>query len=235
MSQPLRIENVSKDYGKVSALSGISLELGHRQIQAIAGESGSGKTTLLRVVAGLETPDSGRVYIHGQDLTQARPEQRNVGLVFQEYALFPHLTVLKNISYGLRKMPAAAKRKIASDMLELVNLPGVEKRYPHQLSGGQQQRVAIARALAPSPSLLLFDEPFSNLDPIRRKELRERIRAMVKDSGISALIVTHDIGDALKVADQITILAEGRVVQSGTPAETLQCPANEYVAQLVEQ
>ncbi len=235
MSQPLRIENVSKNFGKVSALANVSLELGHRQIRAIAGESGCGKTTLMRVVAGLETPDSGRVFIHGQDLTEARPEQRNVGLVFQEYALFPHLTVLKNISYGLRKMPVAEKRRIVSDMLQLVNLPGVESRYPHQLSGGQQQRVAIARALAPSPSLLLFDEPFSNLDPIRRRELRERIRAMVMDSGISALIVTHDIGDALKVADQITILSEGKVVQSCTPTETRQCPANDYVAKLVAE
>lgn len=230
MSVPLTICNISKKFKGCHALNDISLNLAPCQVRAIVGESGCGKTTLMRIIAGHECADTGIVIIHGKDKTNVPPEKRNIGLVFQDYALFPHLTIEKNIGYGLKRN----KKARVKELLELINLPDIAKRYPHELSGGQQQRVAIARALAPQPSLLLLDEPFSNLDPIRRKKLRSSIRKLVVESFTSALIVTHDIEDALKVADSITVIKDGVIVQTGTPDEIVNSPANDYVRDLLD-
>lgn len=230
MSIPLSVKNINKSFSSNLVLKDVSFELEENTILAIVGESGSGKTTLMRIIAGLEEPDSGAIYSLEREITKLAPEKREIGLVFQEYALFPHLTVEKNIRYGVKRNKASRVK----EMLDLINLPEIGKRYPHQLSGGQQQRVAIARALAPNPSLLLLDEPFSNLDPIRRCDLRKRMKSIVENAGTTALIVTHDIEDALKIANHIIILREGEVVQFGTPYDIISKPANEYVEELTE-
>lgn len=229
MRHPLKVSNLSKFFGRNSVLEGIDFFVKENTILAVVGESGSGKTTLMRIIAGLEKPDSGSVFSLGKDVTSLPPNKRSVGLVFQEYALFPHLTVAKNIAYGVKKK----KAKRVSEMLELIHLPDIGERYPYQLSGGQQQRVAIARAMAPDPSLLLLDEPFSNLDPIRRCDLRHRIKSLVEKSETTVMIVTHDIEDALKIATKILILKEGKIVQCDSPAKIIAEPANDYVRALI--
>ncbi len=203
-------------------------------IHAVVGESGCGKTTLLRIIAGLSLPDDGSVSLDGADVTHLPAEKRHIGLVFQDYALFPHLTVAQNIAYGITSQSRTNQQKRVQQLLETIHLPDIAKRYPHELSGGQQQRVALARALAPEPSLLLLDEPFSNLDPIRRSKLRTVIRELADDSRSASLIVTHDIADALKLADTITILREGRVIQRGSPEGILSQPADTYVMELID-
>lgn len=234
MSNLLSLTNITKSYGEQQILSAVSLELGRGDIHAVVGESGCGKTTLLRIVAGLADGATGRVYLDGNDVTHLPPEKRRIGLVFQDYALFPHLTVAKNVTYGMRGKTKSEKEHTLERLLAIMNLPESAMRYPHELSGGQQQRVALARALALDPALLLLDEPFSNLDPIRRQKLRDVLRDLADGQETTSLIVTHDIGDAFKVADYITILKDGAVVQTDIPANIVVNPANEYVERLVD-
>jgi len=230
MSNSLVVSSISVAYNKHAALSDVSFDLFRGGIIAVVGESGSGKTSLLRAIAGHETIKRGQVCIAGVDHTFSPPEKRNIGLVFQEYALFPHLTIEKNICYGMRKKSVQR----VDQLLELMGLPDVKKRYPHELSGGQQQRVAIARAMAVDPSFLLMDEPFSNLDPTRRKELRNELRRLVDQVGMSILIVSHDVRDALKIADELIVLREGKVLQHASPEELQQNPADDYIRDLIE-
>ncbi|HLV52483.1 MAG TPA: ABC transporter ATP-binding protein [Cryomorphaceae bacterium] len=232
----LNIGNLSKsfDQGRTYALKDVSFELDAGNVCAIVGESGSGKTTLVRLIAGLERPDRGTIALGGMLMSSmdkfVAPEKRRLGLVFQEYALFPHLTIRDNIRFGISKLKDKNER--VAEMLELVGLQGMEKRYPHQLSGGQQQRVALARALAPHPSLLILDEPFSNLDSILRAELRDEIFDIIRKTEVTALFVTHDTRDAMTVADEILILQEGQLVQKDIASNLYGKPESLYVASL---
>lgn len=232
----LEVHEVTKGFrrGESPAVKGVSFEVAEGRVLALVGESGSGKTTLLRLLAGLETPDEGRILLDGQVVSEpgrvVEPERRGVGLVFQSHALFPHLTVEKNIGFGLRGMGRAERRSAVEGMLELARLPGLARRFPHELSGGERQRVALARALAPNPRLLLLDEPFSSLDSRLRQSVRDETRAILKQRGTTAVFVTHDTGDALAVADGIVVLRKGVVQQTGAPPEVYHAPANAYVA-----
>src|SRR5690554_2118412 len=232
----LTINALSKsfDKGKNFALENVSFHLKAGQVCAIVGESGSGKTTLVRLIAGLERPDHGSITMGDKVIASldkfVQPEKRKIGLVFQEYALFPHLTILENVLYGISKVKD--KKKRAQDMLDLVGLSEMGERYLHQLSGGQQQRVALARALAPKPSLLILDEPFSNLDTMLRTQLRSQVFEIIEKTGVTVLFVTHDTQDALSVADEILILQNGKVVQKDAAADLYVKPNNLYVASL---
>lgn len=232
----LKVNLLSKsfDKGKTFALKDVSFSLKEGDVYAIVGESGSGKTTLIRLIAGLETPDNGTIEINGIQVSSIHkiisPEKRNIGFVFQEYALFPHLKLVENVMYGISKMKNKEQR--ANEVLELVGLLDLKDRYPHQLSGGQQQRVALARALAPSPSLLILDEPFSNLDAMLKAQLRNEVFDIVKKAGVTAIFVTHDTQDALAVADEILILQNGKLVQKDAAANLYSKPKSVYVASL---
>ncbi len=230
------IDSLSKsfDKGKTFALKEVSFRLERQSICAIVGESGSGKTTLVRLIAGLERPDHGSIEMDGEIVSSLKklvpPEKRKIGLVFQDYALFPHLNLLDNVMYGISKKKD--KKQRAGEMLELVGLTSMEHRYPNQLSGGQQQRVALARALAPNPSLLILDEPFSNLDAMLRMQLRNQVFEIIKKTGVTAIFVTHDTQDALSVADEILILQNGVLVQKDAAANLYTSPSSIYVASL---
>ncbi len=232
----LQIELLSKsfDKGKNFALKDVSFHLKQGDICAIVGESGSGKTTLARLIAGLETPDQGSIRIDGNMVSSTGrlvpPEKRKVGLVFQDYALFPHLSLMQNVVYGISK--DKNKNERAEEILKLVGLKELKDRYPYELSGGQQQRVALARALAPNPSLLILDEPFSNLDSMLRMQLRNEIFEIVKNTEVTAIFVTHDTQDALAVADEILILQNGRLIQKDEAANLYTKPKSIYVASL---
>lgn len=232
-TDPLTVRNIVKKYGRSAVLDDVSFTLRSGSIISIVGESGCGKTTLLRIIAGHESDYSGSICIHGVDHTYSPARKRNIGLVFQEYALFPHLSIEKNISFGLSEKGSSADKRV-EELLDLIGLPDIGKRYPHELSGGQQQRIAIARALAPSPSLLLMDEPFSNLDPIKRKNIRKSIEEITQKSQTSCLIVTHDIKDAVSISDRVIILQHGRIIQQGSPEEILRSPNCDYVQELIE-
>ena len=240
MARSLRVQDITKIFPRSSrpALDEVSIDLSNGEIMALVGESGSGKTTLLRIIAGLANPDSGVVEINGEvvwniGIKTKLPEDRNIGFVFQDYALFPHLNVKDNILYGLHKMhPKSERVKRLIEIIKLTGLENLEERFPHELSGGQQQRVALARALAPKPNFILLDEPFSNLDPVRKDSLRDELRAIVKESGISALIVTHDTRDALSVADTLAVLKEGKLEQVGSPERIYFHSTSEYTASL---
>ncbi len=242
MSEPpplLSFRGVTRVYrgSRVAAVEGVDLDLSRGELLALVGESGSGKTTLLRLAAGLESPDAGQIRIDGRIVAgdpasrETPPEGRKLGLVFQDGALFPHLTAARNVAYGLRGMTREEKAARVAACLERVGLSGMERRFPHELSGGERQRLALARALAPEPTLLLLDEPFSHLDPALRRKLREEIRILLGSLGQSALIVTHDPEDALAIATRVAILENGRVAQTGTPAEVYRHPANRYCAE----
>jgi iron(III) transport system ATP-binding protein len=226
---------LSKRFGDTLAVRDAGLELHEGELLALLGRSGCGKTTLLRLIAGLERPDAGRIEIAGRvvegDGVHLPPEKRGVGVVFQDYALFPHLTVEKNVAFGL---PRRERRSgVVGEMLEMTGLSAKAGRRPHELSGGERQRVALARALAPRPSVVLLDEPFSNLDASLRDEMRSEVRRVLHEAGASAILVTHDQEEALSVADRVAVMLEGSVAQTGTPAEIYLRPATRGVASLL--
>src|SRR5690606_37529388 len=233
----LSIKNVSKAFGAVTVVDDFNLDVAPGEFISFLGPSGCGKTTVLRIVAGLEELSSGQIVIGDKDVTRLKPNQRNVGMVFQAYALFPNLTVAQNVAFGLRVAgtPKAETQKRVAEMLELIKLPVDEYggRYPYQLSGGQQQRVALARALAPKPKLLLLDEPLSALDAKVRVSLREEIRAIQKELGITTVFVTHDQEEALSISDRIAVMYAGKAEQVGTPFEVYNRPATKFVANFV--
>jgi iron(III) transport system ATP-binding protein len=230
----IRLDGVTKRFGDVAAVRGADLAVVGGEIVALLGPSGCGKTTLLRTIAGFERPDAGRVEIGGR-LVAAEgawvpPEGRGVGMVFQDYALFPHLTVAENVGFGLPRRDRAQR---VPALLALVDLCGLGERYPHELSGGQQQRVALARALAPAPRVVLLDEPWSNVDPQLRAELRDEVAAVLRPLRVTALLVTHDREEAFSLADRIALMRDGEIVQVGTPEELYFAPADRWAAEFV--
>jgi iron(III) transport system ATP-binding protein len=231
----VELEGIAKTFGAVTALRDVSLTVGEGEFVCFLGPSGCGKTTLLRIIAGLERQNVGVVRMAGRDVSSLPPSQRNYGIVFQSYALFPNLTVARNIAYGLEARRAARPRVEArvTELLDLVDLPRHRHRYPSQLSGGEQQRVALARALAPSPSLLLLDEPLSALDARVRLALRQEMKALQRRLGITTIMVTHDQEEALTMADRIVVMNHGVVEQIGTPAAIYGEPASLFVARFV--
>ena len=223
---------LSKRFGKTSVLENISFDVAEGEVLVLLGASGSGKTTILRIIAGLEMPYTGKVILHGKDVTELPARERGVGVIFQSYALFPKMTVEKNIGYGLRIRKRRRKeiRETVNELLTLVQLNDHRKKYPSQLSGGQQQRVAIARTLAYNPEVLLFDEPFGALDTQTRVHLRREIRALLKKVNVPAIFITHDQEEALELGDRVAVLNVGHIEQIGTPFEIYNHPATEYVA-----
>ncbi len=231
----IEAKNISKQFGEFKALNDVSLNIQSGELIALLGPSGSGKTTLLRIIAGLEFPDAGNVLFDGKSIQDKNVRQRNVGFVFQHYALFKHMTVLDNVAFGLRVRPAetrpsdeAIRRKVMQ-LLQLVHLDNFYDRYPHQLSGGQRQRVALARALAVEPKVLLLDEPFGALDAKVRKELRRWMRRLHDEIHITSIFVTHDQEEAMEVSDRVVVMSNGKIEQMGTPEQVYHQPANAFV------
>ncbi|MEO6909224.1 MAG: ABC transporter ATP-binding protein [Abditibacteriaceae bacterium] len=235
MSGALIFDSINKTFGETIAVNNLSLTIENGELFFLIGPSGCGKTTSLRMVAGFEEPDSGAIRFNERDLTTLPPHQRNTGMVFQNYALWPHLTVRGNVEYGLkvRKLSAADREKKVKEALEMVRLTGLDDRYPNQLSGGQQQRVALARALVIRPDVLLLDEPLSNLDAQLRLEMRHEIRRLHQATGITTLYVTHDQEEALSVASRIAVLKDGLLQQVGTPREIYRQPNSRFVAEFI--
>lgn len=229
------VENVSKRFGSFIAVNQVSLEVKSGSLVALLGPSGSGKSTLLRLIAGLEMPDMGKILLTGKDATYQSVQDRNIGFVFQHYALFKHMTVRQNISFGLdiRKVPKARRKDRVEELLELVQLQGLGDRYPSQLSGGQRQRVALARALAVQPQVLLLDEPFGALDAKVRKDLRAWLRRLHDEVHVTTVFVTHDQEEAMEVSDEIVVMNQGKVEQVGTPAEIYDNPASAFVMSFI--
>jgi sulfate transport system ATP-binding protein len=229
------VENVSKQFGSFQAVDRVSLEIKSGSLVALLGPSGSGKSTLLRLIAGLEMPDSGKIILTGKDATNQSVQERNIGFVFQHYALFKHMTVRQNVAFGMeiRKLPRAKVKARVEQLLELVQLSGLGDRYPSQLSGGQRQRVALARALAAEPNVLLLDEPFGALDAKVRKDLRAWLRRLHDEVHVTTVFVTHDQEEAMEVSDEIVVMNKGRVEQVGTPAEIYDHPATAFVMSFI--
>ncbi|HYI81044.1 MAG TPA: TOBE-like domain-containing protein [Thermoleophilaceae bacterium] len=227
----IAVEGVEKRFGTFEALKSVSLDVPNGSLTALLGPSGSGKSTLLRVIAGLEVPDAGRVMIAGNEVTGVTPQKRGVGFVFQHYAAFKHMTVERNIGFGLkiRKKPKEEIAAKVGELLKLVHLDGFAHRYPSELSGGQRQRMALARALAVEPEVLLLDEPFGALDATVRKELRTWLRRLHEDVHVTTIFVTHDQEEAMDVAEQIVVMNDGRIEQVGSPVELYERPSNEFV------
>jgi len=232
---PVRVDQVTKRFGTVLAVDKVTLEVPPGKLVTLLGPSGCGKTTTLRMIAGLEVPTSGRIFIGDEDVTDLPASIRSVTMVFQSYALFPHLTVFENVAYGLRiaKLSRGVIAREVADVLALVGLPQIASRYPSQLSGGQQQRVALARALVMKPKVILFDEPLSNLDAKLRKRVRGEIRELQQGLGITSIYVTHDQLEALALSDVIVVMNEGRVEQVGAPLELYRRPATRFVADFI--
>jgi sulfate transport system ATP-binding protein len=233
----IEFKHINKSFGDFQASKDVSFGIEKGKMIALLGPSGSGKTTILRMIAGLEKQDSGDIYIDGRLVNNTSPSERKVGFMFQNYALFPWLNVHDNIAYGLKiqKKTKEEINKRVKELLELVNLPDVEKRYPDQLSGGQKQRIALARALAPNPEVLLLDEPFAAIDAKIRKELRTWLRETISKVGVTTIFVTHDQEEAVEVSDEIVVTNEGRVEQIGTPRDIYLKPKTPFVAQFIGQ
>jgi ABC-type Fe3+/spermidine/putrescine transport system ATPase subunit len=231
----VEFRNIVKSFGSTKAIDGLSFNIDAGECVALLGPSGCGKTTSLRLLAGFEGPTSGSLFLDGKNLHKLKPYERNLGLVFQDYALFPHMNVSQNIEYGMRRRgisPLAIETR-RKELIKLVQLEGLAERRPAELSGGQQQRVAIARALAPRPTLLLLDEPLSNLDTRLRLTLRQGLRSILSSTGATTLLVTHDQEEAMSMADRIVILHKGRLQQQGPPVELYRYPANRFVAEFL--
>jgi sulfate/thiosulfate transport system ATP-binding protein len=231
----IEAHSVTKTFGDFVAVKDVSISVPTGSLTALLGPSGSGKSTLLRVISGLEQPDDGRVVIEGNDVTGLPPQRRGIGFVFQHYAAFKHMTVRKNVAFGLeiRRRPRAEISKRVDELLELVQLTGLAKRYPAQLSGGQRQRMALARALAVEPTVLLLDEPFGALDARVRKELRAWLRRLHEEVHVTTIFVTHDQEEAMEIADQIVLMNQGRVEQVGGARDLYEQPANEFVMSFI--
>jgi sulfate transport system ATP-binding protein len=231
----IEVRELSKRFGSVPAVSDVSFAVREGELLGLLGPSGSGKTTVLRLIAGLETPTSGEIFIDGRRVNDLPVQQRNIGFVFQHYALFKHLTVFDNVAFGLKiqKWRRSDVEARVTELLRLMGLEGLGRRYPHQLSGGQRQRVAIARALAPRPSVLLLDEPFGAVDAKVRQELREWLIRLHDDLNVTSLFVTHDQEEAMEVSDRIIVFSKGRLEQVGSPAEVYEEPASEFVARFI--
>ncbi|MDP2843241.1 MAG: ABC transporter ATP-binding protein, partial [Acetobacterium sp.] len=233
----LSLSNISKVFGSIPAVENFNLEVEKGEFVSFLGPSGCGKTTTLRMIAGFELPTTGTITLDGEDITHKSPNQRNVGMVFQSYALFPNLTIGQNIGFGLqvRKVPEGEIKKKVDEMLSLVHLENHVHKYPYQLSGGQQQRIALTRALAINPRVLLLDEPLSALDAKIRVELRLEIRRIQQTMGITTIYVTHDQEEALLISDRVVVMSQGLMEQVGTPANIYNFPSSEFVAQFVGQ
>jgi sulfate transport system ATP-binding protein len=227
----IKVEGLTKRFGEYTALDDVSLEVPDGSLTALLGPSGSGKSTLLRIIGGLESPDAGRVEIHGEDVTGVPPQRRGIGFVFQHYAAFKHMTVRDNVAFGLtvRRQPKAQVAARVEELLGIVGLAGYAERYPNQLSGGQRQRMALARALAVEPKVLLLDEPFGALDAKVRADLREWLRKLHDEVHVTTLLVTHDQEEAMSIADQIAVMDNSRIEQVGAPRELYDRPANPFV------
>lgn len=228
----ITLRYLTKRFGAVTAVQTLDLDIQEGELITLLGPSGCGKTTTLRLVGGFETPDDGEIYFGLRRVTELPPERRNIGMVFQSYALFPHMTVAENVAFGLRmrREPSPTIHQRVTAILERVQLSGLEHRYPHQLSGGQQQRVALARALVTNPAVLLLDEPLANLDAKLREEMRFYIRSLQRDVGITTIYVTHDQAEAMVLADRIVVMRDGVLQQLGTPEEIYRRPSNAWVA-----
>jgi putative spermidine/putrescine transport system ATP-binding protein len=235
MTSAISMSGLSKHFGDVRAVDGIDLDVAEGEFFAMLGPSGSGKTTVLRLVAGFEQPDTGRIVLGGRDVTDLPPHARDVNTVFQDYAIFPHMSVRENVEYGLRvkKVPRAERRQRAQEALETVRLGGYDERRPQQLSGGQRQRVALARALVNRPKVLLLDEPLGALDLKLRREMQIELKQIQRDVGITFVFVTHDQEEALTMSDRIAVFSDGRIEQVATPAELYEAPATSFVAGFV--
>ncbi|MFL5865495.1 MAG: ABC transporter ATP-binding protein [Thermoleophilaceae bacterium] len=233
----VRLSGVSKSFGSTRAVDGVSLEVASGELVAVLGPSGCGKTTLLRLIAGFERPDAGSLSVGGVEMAGTGsfvpPDKRKIGMVFQDYALFPHLTVKANVAFGLARRAGDERDALAQSTLELVGLQHRAGRYPHELSGGERQRIALARALAPEPDVVLLDEPFSNLDASLRAGLRREVELILKDAGATAILVTHDQEEALSLADRLAVMRQGRIVQVGQPEAVYGRPASRWAAQFV--
>ncbi|HEV7346116.1 MAG TPA: ABC transporter ATP-binding protein [Devosia sp.] len=237
MAAFLDVKNLTKTFGPTTVVKSVSFGFDKGEFISLLGPSGCGKTTILRMIAGFESPTSGTIRVDGHDITHLKLNQRQLGMVFQAYALFPNLNVGDNIGFGLKiaGMPAEQRRARIDEMLRLIGLPGFEKRYPYEMSGGQQQRVALARAIAPRPRMLLLDEPLSALDAKIRVSLREEIRAIQQDLGITTVFVTHDQEEALSISDRVVVMNAGNIEQLGAPREIYNRPATSFVATFVGQ
>jgi sulfate/thiosulfate transport system ATP-binding protein len=231
----IELKNVSKQFGEVPAVNHVSFSVNEGELLALLGPSGGGKTTVLRMIAGLELPTEGDIFIRGKRVNDIKVQKRNIGFVFQNYALFQNMTVFKNIAFGLKikRWKSRDMKDRVEELLNLLGLEGLEKRYPHQLSGGQRQRVAIARALASKPSVLLLDEPFGAVDAKIRQELREWLVRLHHDLNVTTLFVTHDQEEAMEVSNRIIIFSKGNLEQIGTPREVYEQPTNEFVARFI--
>src|SRR5438876_2642502 len=231
----IELRNVSKQFGGVAAVNNVTFSVQEGELMALLGPSGGGKTTVLRMIAGLEMPTGGDLFIRGERVNDLSVQKRNIGFVFQNYALFKSMNVSKNIAFGLKvkKWKRPERKARVAELLTLFGLEGLERRYPHQLSGGQRQRVAIARALAPKPSVLLLDEPFGAVDAKIRQELREWLVTLHQELNVTTIFVTHDQEEALELADRIVIFSRGSLEQVGTPREVYEQPANEFVARFI--
>ncbi len=235
----LQVDGVSKEYGVEAAVEDLSFAVRDGELLTLLGPSGCGKTTTLRLLAGLEQPTTGTISIDGERVADPShslpPEERSIGMVFQDFALFPHLSVRENIAFGLSEATADESDARVDELLDLVDMPGMGERSPDQLSGGQQQRVALARSLAPEPDILLLDEPFSNLDVRLRVEMREEVRRILKEAGVTAVSVTHDQEEALSISDRVAVMNDGTVEQIGPPGDVFQHPRSRFVASFLGQ